>query len=219
MILLTDRISCIPASSSPLSADIGIIRGDNAVYLYDVGNGEESFAKLSAVLKNATNIQAVLSHFHPDHTGNLERLSCQRIYLGDYTEKHLYKEKSGIEEPEPVAEQKVVTEKVTVLDGICLELFPVPSSHAKGSLGLTVDYTYTFLGDATCCTMKKGKQVYNVQFLKEELELLKSLETKYFLLSHKDGLLQPKDTVVEELELIYARRRKNEPYIEVENRE
>ena len=35
---INDRISYIPACEKPLSSDIGIIRGDSKIYLFDVGS-------------------------------------------------------------------------------------------------------------------------------------------------------------------------------------
>lgn len=42
MIKINDRLSYIEASDDPLCADIGIVRTENCVWLYDVGNGEKT---------------------------------------------------------------------------------------------------------------------------------------------------------------------------------
>ena len=96
-----------------------------------------------------------------------------------------------------------------------LHIFPLPSSHAKGCLGLEVDGTYAFVGDALYCKEKGGEYVYNAQLLKDEIEVLKNLRSRYLLVSHYDGFLREKDEVIAELEEIYKRREKNSAYIKV----
>lgn len=65
---ISDKISYIPATENPLSADIGIIRDGRQTWLFDVGNGTAAIDGLSG------SFQVVLSHFHQDHTGNLKKL-------------------------------------------------------------------------------------------------------------------------------------------------
>ena len=42
LITINDAISYIEASDDPLSADVGIVKTDGGVWLYDVGNGERA---------------------------------------------------------------------------------------------------------------------------------------------------------------------------------
>lgn len=191
---ITDQISYIPAIETPLSADIGIIQCDGTVWLYDVGSSEEAAATVNA-LPGPKNI--VLSHFHPDHTGNVSRVSYDVLYAGAFTCKRL-----GVGTP--------VEEHLYFEDGI--HLFPLPSSHAKGCLGLEYG-DYAFLGDATYSTMKDGQAAYNVGLLQELIAVLKALQANWFLLSHKKPFACTKTEVVTQLEEIYALRSPHDPYI------
>ena len=59
---ISDKISYIPATENPLSADIGIIRDGGQTWLFDVGDSAAAIDGLSG------SFQVVLSHFHGDHT-------------------------------------------------------------------------------------------------------------------------------------------------------
>ena len=48
MIKINDRISYIEAPDDPLCVDIGIVRAENGIWLYDVGNGRKNIARLDA---------------------------------------------------------------------------------------------------------------------------------------------------------------------------
>ena len=110
---ISDKISYIPATENPLSADIGIIRDGGQTWLFDVGNGTAAIDGLSG------SFQVVLSHFHQDHTGNLQRLDIQNLYVSGETRRHIG---SGI-----------LVKEDLFLGG--MHLFPIPSSHCKGCLG------------------------------------------------------------------------------------
>ncbi len=197
-IIVNEKISCIEASDHPLSADVGIIRENDAAWLYDVGNGENPISEL----KEGCNV--VLSHFHADHIGNIGRLRPKELYLSKETYGHLPKEMAadgGIH---------IVTEPVSIGN---LYIFPLPSSHAKGSLGLEIDGTYAFVGDALYCKAKNDRYVYNAQLLKEEIDVLNSLRSPFLLVSHFKGLVRKKEDVLEELKTIYAMREKDCPEI------
>ena len=97
-------------------------------------------------------------------------------------------------------------------DGEKIHIFPLPSSHAKGSLGMEIG-DYAFLGDATYSTMKQGKVCYNASVLKEEIAVLKNLSAKFFLISHDEKFIRPKEEIIEELEEIYKKRDPKESYI------
>ena len=62
---LSDRLSYVPAERTPLSSDIGIIKGDRRIYLYDVGStlGDLKFLHSLPDTKSI-----IISHFHGDHT-------------------------------------------------------------------------------------------------------------------------------------------------------
>lgn len=199
-IYLTERISYIKATHAPLSADVGIIEGEKYIWLYDVGSSDEVADYLNgADFTKEKNL--VISHFHPDHLANWSRIPHREIYQGVNTKGYTH---SGI----------AVEQELVLQDGLELRLFPIPACHAKGSLGLMAG-EYAFLGDATYSTHKKGQAVYNAQMLREQIRVLHALPVKYFLLSHDEKFCYEKESVLADLEAIYARRIKNEPYIQL----
>ena len=187
MIRISDNISYIEASDNPLCADIGIIKGAEGIWLYDVGNGEHNIA----MLNDSYNI--VLSHFHADHAGNIDKIKYESLYVSNETYKHVH---DGI----IVNENKVIGN---------IAIFPIPSSHAKGCLGLMVDDAYAFVGDALYGRVRAGYYTYNVQFLKEEIEVLKAIPAEYLLVSHYKGMVADKSRIIERLMGIYDMRDKN----------
>ena len=199
-ITLTDRISYIPASHGPLSADVFMFRGDTATWLFDVGLNDASYAFIEALPGPKA---AVLSHFHEDHTDNVKRLRLDALYGGKETVKH-------------TGWGTVVDAPLTLEDGLTLTVFPLPSSHAKGALGLMTG-DIAFLGDGTYCRVQFGRDMlqYNAQLLREQLRVLESLPVRYFALSHEPQLLRTKEEVLRELKALYALRRSDSPYIEV----
>lgn len=181
---INDKISYIPATESPLSADIGIIRDGGQTWLYDVGDGAAAIDGLSG------SFQVVLSHFHQDHTGNLKKLDIQNLYVSGETRRHIG---GGI----------LVKEDLFLG---AMHLFPIPSSHCKGCLGLEIDEAYAFVGDALYCKGKNGDYFYNTQLLRDEIAVLKKLKAPYLLVSHQPGLVRSRQEVIAELEKVYAQR-------------
>ena len=197
IISITDKISYIPASRSPLSSDIGLIAGQKALWLFDVGDGPAAAETVNS-LSGPKN--AVISHFHKDHMGNLEEINPDKIYLGANTYRY-------------VNRGEIIEKDVYIEDGVNLHIFPLPSSHAKGSVGLEVDGRYAFLGDGIYSTAKQGRECYNSSVLKEEIDVLKNLKAEYFLLSHTAGLIKNREEVLSELEKIYSQRDPRQSYI------
>lgn len=191
---LTDSISYFPATESPLSADVGIIQCADATWLFDVGSSEEAAAAIKAI-PGQKNV--VLSHFHADHSDNVSCVEYDALYAGKYTCRKL---DTGT----------AVEEHMYFENGI--HLFPLPSSHSKGCVGLEYE-DYAFLGDAVYSMKKDGKIAYNAGLLKEMITTLKSINAKWFLLSHSEPFAQPKAEVIAQMEEIYAHRTNNEPYI------
>lgn len=211
-IYITDNISYIPASKGPLSADVGIIEGEEYLYLFDVGNNEEVAAYLDALPKKK---MVILSHFHADHTGSIGRLAFERVYSGPIMGKYYQYFVPGYEpEKEPVKYLKVM-EPVKIFDGVELELYPMPSSHAKGSLLLQVNREFIFLGDGIYSRKKDGRAVYNVQLLKEQMKLLQELPGDKLFISHEKRPVKAKKSMLRFLEKIYEKREKKNPYIEI----
>ena len=69
------------------------------------------------------------------------------------------------------------------------------------------------MGDAIYCKTKNDECIYNAQLLKEEIEMLRSLDASYLLVSHSKGLVREKEEVLAKLETIYRMREKSNPFI------
>ena len=188
-------ISYIPAHDSPLSADVAVIKGQKT-WLFDVGSSDDAFEEIQRIKGEKC---AVISHFHPDHMANLERLADLPVYVGANTLRY-----SG--------RGTVIDAETELEKGI--GVFPIPSSHAKGSLGLIVNDEFVFIGDALAPTVKKGRIVYNAQLLNECIRLFKSITAPYFIQSHEMDRVYEKAEIISKLESIYARRNAQEAYIE-----
>lgn len=199
-IRLTDKISYIPQRDKPLSADIVLVKGDTGLFIFDVGNCDEATTYLNEINCHKT---IILSHFHSDHTAMLEDTVYDELYVGTRTFKSVRK-------------GTMISERVVLEDGVRIELIPVPNVHAKGSLLMIVDDTYIFTGDATYAMWKDGKTIYNAQLLKEEIELFKNLKAEKCYLSHDNGKIRAKKTIISLLESIYVKRTKDCPYIYLE---
>ena len=85
IIRICDRISYIKASEEPLSADVGIVEGDECVWLFDLGCSDDAVNEINSIEKPKN---AVISHFHPDHMGNLGRVDIAEVFLGANTFKY-----------------------------------------------------------------------------------------------------------------------------------
>lgn len=197
---ISDDIYYIKATDIPLSSDVGIVEGKDYCWVYDVGNNEEARQTLAEITKKKA---LVLSHFHPDHIGNLDKIAYAKLYCGDNTYKYV---KTG----------EIVDRELMIEDGVSIHLFKIPCSHAKGSMGMEINGEYAFWGDAAYCTTKNGKHVYNAQLLLEQIKLLKSLSSKYILLSHEEDFVTEKDKLLGMLCSQYEKRDAQSPYIYVE---
>ena len=87
-----------------------------------------------------------------------------------------------------------------------LHLFPLPSSHCKGCLGLEVEGRYAFVGDALYCKTKNGAYTFSVQLVHDLLAVLKRLTAPDLLVSHFPGMVRPRAEVIAEFEVLYAMR-------------
>ena len=192
-IVINEKISYIECSDDPLSADIGIIRNGDAVWLYDVGSDERAIFELTR------NYDVVLSHFHQDHTGNIGKLNIKEAFVSHETKRHV--------------QMGTVADRDIYIDN--LHIFPLPSSHCKGCLGLEVDETYAFVGDALYSKFRDGYYIFNAQLVKEAIAVLKKLKAPYLLVSHFKGLVRCRDEVIAELEELYQHRDKNSPEIKI----
>ena len=184
-IVINDKISYIEATDDPLSADIGIIRDSGRTWLFDVGADRRVLEHLPS------RCSIVLSHFHPDHIANMNKVSRAAVYMTKNTQK--YTKIKG----------RMVHGDLRI-GGV--HLFLLPSSHAKGCIGLEVDGEYAFVGDALYCKREEGKLVYNAQLLQSLLETLRRIDAPKLLVSHHPGLIRDKAEVIAELEAVYALR-------------
>ena len=192
-IAINEKISYLEGTENPLSADIGIIREGDALWLYDVGSGERAISQLTG------SYHVVLSHFHQDHTGNMGKLHIKEAFVSDETKHHI---KMGT-----VADRDIYIGN--------LHIFPLPSSHCKGCLGLEVDETYAFVGDALYSKFRDDYYIFNAQLVKDAIAVLKKLKAPYLLVSHFKGLVRCRDEVIAELTELYQHRGKNSPEIKV----
>lgn len=198
---LSKQISYLPATTQPLSADVGLIRGDRFDWIFDVGSNAET---METIQQGDKEKNIVLSHFHADHIRNLEQIRYCNLYCGDYTRGKLGK---GTE----------VNSPITYEDGVKLTLFPIPSPHSKGAVGLEVNEEYAFLGDAVYGAEKNGKAAYNINMLKELIAALEQVKAQLFLISHQTAFVQPKAKIMTALMELYAMRKPGEAYLILDN--
>ncbi len=178
------RIRRIPPVEEPLSADAFLIEGDACTYVYDVGASDAACEAIAALQKPVT---AIISHFHRDHTANLARLTPYALYVGARTRRQL-------------GQGSVVEDPLHIEDGVRLDIRPCVSPHAPGSLILTVDDTYTFIGDLSYARPGTGqgeaRGMYNA---------LRALNTQYFIPSHVAGdPVIPKTDFLRDLKAYFA---------------
>ncbi|MCR5556169.1 MAG: MBL fold metallo-hydrolase [Butyrivibrio sp.] len=214
---ITDRISFLPSSENPLSADVYIIRGDQKNYVVDVGSCDAAYDLISSLGKRTI----IITHFHDDHMKNLRRLDVvdeelyltaqdRRVLATDAYNPELLDEGDG-QKPVNFPKLGTLVESPTeIRDGVMLVIAPIPSSHAKGSLGVIVDDEYLILGDGYYSSAKG----YNVSLLSEEIKTLKALSFTRVIMSH-DETVYSRDEVIAELESYYAKRTKDSPYIPI----
>ena len=201
VIELEKNISYIEPTQNPLSANVVLIEGENNLWLYDVGNNPCVPQIISAFNTSNKKINVILSHFHADHIGNLDKISYSNVYQGRLTYKYT---KTG----------EILENDLYFRDGnMNLHFFPLPSSHAKGSLALEINEKYCFFGDGVYAMQKGEKRLYNAGILKEEIEILKNIKAQHFMLSHRNPFDNSKDSVIRLLDGIYAKRKSGEPYI------
>lgn len=198
---ITDRIEYLPASENPLSADVVIVHGDTKEFVFDVGASDEAAELIQSLSKDKC---IVLSHFHADHTTNTGRITYESLYCGDFAAKKF-------------ADATAVTSPVSLEDGVKIMLFPIPSTHAKGSVGMLVNEEYAFLGDSTYCTWINGSPAYNAGKLQALIKTLEGVDARFFCLSHERELVKEKAAVLNELKEIYRNRDSHNPYIYMSN--
>ena len=228
----------MPSETNPLSADVYAIRGDTAWWIFDVGasDGAVDFinnlpcgnpASVPGAAQHLHQDAAplkkniVISHFHRDHFFNLSRVHFDNLYVGRETFRHCdetIRARSGTQ---------VVESPLQFEDVLRFRIEPIPSSHAKGSLILSVggdvpardalDATeIAFLGDSTYPTVGHGgPDTYNVQLLYQQIQFLRSCPAQLYYMSHRRFVPREKESVLQVLEGYYAQRQPNKNLIEV----
>lgn len=126
VVAINNLISYISPTENPLSANVVMIQGKDALWLYDVGNHPD-IPQIVDTYSNGRKVNAILSHFHEDHIGNLPGMGVDEVYQGKYTHRH-----TGM--------GTVVEDDIYIQDGeVRLHIFQLPSSHAKGCVALEVN--------------------------------------------------------------------------------
>ena len=166
MELNAPRIRHIPAVDAPLSAAAFIIAGDARYYVFDVGASDAAHAAIAALDKP---VWVILSHFPADHIANMARLSPEKVLAGARTCKY-------------VPGATLVDAPLVIRDGVEILVQPCVSPHAPGCLIATVDGEYTFIGDLYYARPGTGHGE-----AKGMLHVLKTLDTRYFVISHAQG--------------------------------
>lgn len=199
---LSDNISYIEPSDNPLSANVVMIKDNDKVWLYDVGNHPDIPDMLKNAIPTDTQVNIILSHFHPDHIGNINKLKYTELYQGKNTYKYTH---SG-----NIVESDMYIKNSTTE----LHIFPIASSHAKGCIALEVNKEYCFVGDALYPANSKEFRRYNAGILLEGIRQLENISADKIMLSHKSRFQYPKSAILKWLKGIYAKRDKNSAYID-----
>lgn len=194
---VNDYISYISPMQDPLSANVVMITLRDRMLLYDVGCGHGIPEYLNNISGRK---EAVLSHFHPDHIANFDKINLDELYVSKHTLGYTH---------------RGVTDMAELMEGV--EIIPLPSTHAKGSLALRVN-EYLFTGDAFGPGMKAGKAVVNAGFLLEDIKILEKSPAKYVCESHVAQFVRPKEEILNRLKSLYMRRDKEAPYIDWDDR-
>lgn len=178
---INEIITYIPSTEDPLSADVFFIKGNRGYYIFDVGNNEESLKEINNINEPKT---VILSHYHKDHIGNIQKINYEKVYVGDVTY-------------DTIEQGVIVGEKITLDDGVKVEIVPCPSPHVDGSLIVNVDNEYTLIADlyfTRPAMMDKEKA-------REMMKVLCSMDTKYFVVSHQEEKsIFLKEELIKELE-------------------
>ena len=195
---IKERISFLPASENPLSADVYVIKGDEKSYIVDVGSNDEALEMIKSIESRIF----IITHFHDDHMKNLARLSYtdEELFVGKHTSKVLGTYAYQFDGASPRSTGTVVTQPLEIVDGVKLLIVPMPSCHSKGSLVVAVNDEYLFMGDSFYCSQKG----YNASILSEQIRCLKSISFTKVVLSH-DEKVYTRDEIISELEAFYQK--------------
>ncbi len=181
---ITERLSYLPAAEEPLSAEVYVLEGEKYCYIYDVGNSEEALRYLEGIPKEKV---VILSHWHRDHTGNIERLGCRSLYVG----KKTY---------EAVGRGEIVEGPLVLHDGVTVEILPCVSPHTEGSLIVNIDREYALIAD-----LYFTRPPFDREKARQMVEALRQIDTAYFVISHlKEDKIVPKERLIGELSAYFG---------------
>ena len=197
--IINDRILYVESEKEPIASDSYIIKGHDSTWIYDVSSSDAAYREIEAI-EGKKNI--VISHFHPDHLGNISRINLDEATL--YVSKQTYKYSNL---------GNIVEENMTIDDGQKFRIFRLPSSHAKGCLGLEVGNEFAFVGDAIYPMQKDNHKVYNIQLLKEQIEIIEELNANKIFISHAKKPFVRQEVVVAFLKKVYAKRSSDSNFI------
>lgn len=160
-----EKIKYLPATNDPLSADVYFVEGDKYCYIYDVGNSGYSLSQINRIGKEKV---VVLSHYHKDHTGNIDSVIFRDLYVGRLTH-------------ETIGKGTIIEDEFAINDGVKIEVIHCVSPHTDGSLIVNIDNEYTLIADLyfTRPPFEKEKAL-------KMLESLEKINTKYFVISHQE---------------------------------
>lgn len=179
MNMIGEKIKYLPATSNPLSADVYCIEGDECCYVYDVGNNDRSLQYINQLSKEKI---IILSHHHKDHTGNIVGLHYRDLYVG----KKTY---------ETIGTGVIVEDKLTINDGVRIDVIHCVSPHTDGSLIVSIDNEYTLIAD-----LYFTRPPFDKEKAMKTIDSLRSIDTKYFVISHQEEeKVIPKDKLIAEL--------------------
>lgn len=176
---ITERIKYLPAAENPLSADVYLIDGDTRCFIYDVGNNDCALYSINEMKKDRT---IILSHYHRDHVGNIDRVDYRDLYVGQKTY-------------ETIGKGRIVEDTITINDGVKIEIIPCTSPHTDGSLIVNVDNEYTLIAD-----LFFTRPPVDLEKARKMIHTLQGIQTKYFVISHReDEKIVPKEKLIAEL--------------------
>lgn len=176
---ISERIRYLPAAADPLSADVYFVDGDKYCYIYDVGNNAQALDAISRVQKGK---KVVLSHYHKDHLGNIDKIEYLDLYVGKLTQEITQK-------------GYLVESKVTIQDGVTIEIIPCVSPHVDGFLILNIGHEYALISD-----LYFTRPTHSLEKAAKMLDTLRALDTKFFVISHQDaGKVIEKGKLIDEL--------------------
>ena len=162
---ISEKIKYLPATNDPLSADVYFVEGDKYCYIYDVGNNEHSLTQINQTEKE---IIVILSHYHADHTGNIDEINFRDLYVGNLTH-------------ETIGKGTIVEDVITINDGVKIEVIHCVSPHTDGSLIMNIDNEYTLIAD-----LYFTRPPFDKKKALKMLESLGKIDTKYFVISHQE---------------------------------